>query len=253
MRSPPTVRWWRGAYLPGTAASLGIVSIPPSVEPETPDAGVRVPQPVDGGPQPTRARHPRRSGLRTVVEWIVVIAAAVVVALVIRTFVAQAFYIPSESMEPLLQRNDRVVVDKLTYDFDDISRGDVIVFEKPASAPGSDIADLIKRVVGLPGDSVVVDGGVVYINGSLLEEPYLPEGTFTGQGSGTPQPGSTGSAPRCGVADPCVVPDGYVFVMGDNRSNSKDSRWTDLGYVSSDQLVGRAFVRVWPLDRLGGI
>lgn len=182
-----------------------------------------------------------------------VIAAAVVVALVIRTFVAQAFYIPSESMEPLLQRNDRVVVDKLTYDFDDISRGDVIVFTKPASAPGSDIADLIKRVVGLPGDSVVVDGGVVYINGSLLEEPYLPEGTFTGQGSGTPQPGSTGVAPRCGVADPCVVPDGYVFVMGDNRSNSKDSRWTDLGYVGSDQLVGRAFVRVWPLDRLGGI
>jgi len=229
------------------------VSIPPSVEPETPDAGVRVAQSDAGGPQQTRARHARRSGLRTVVEWIVVIAAAVVVALVIRTFVAQAFYIPSESMEPLLQRNDRVVVDKLTYDFDDISRGDVIVFEKPASAPGSDIADLIKRVVGLPGDSVVVDGGVVYINGSLLEEPYLPEGTFTGQGSGTPQPGSTGPAPRCGVADPCVVPDGYVFVMGDNRSNSKDSRWTDLGYVGSDQLVGRAFVRVWPLDRLGGI
>lgn len=229
------------------------MSIPPSAEPETPDAGVRVAQSDAGGPQQTRARHPGRSGLRTVVEWIVVIAAAVVVALVIRTFVAQAFYIPSESMEPLLQRNDRVVVDKLTYDFDDISRGDVIVFEKPASAPGSDIADLIKRVVGLPGDSVVVDGGVVYINGSLLGEPYLPEGTFTGQGSGTPQPGSTGVAPRCGVADPCVVPDGYVFVMGDNRSNSKDSRWTDLGYVGSDQLVGRAFVRVWPLDRLGGI
>lgn len=182
-----------------------------------------------------------------------VIAVAVIVALVIRTFVAQAFYIPSESMEPLLQRNDRVVVDKLTYDFDDISRGDVIVFEKPADAPGSDIADLIKRVVGLPGETIVIDGGSVYIDGALLEEPYLTDGTFTGQGSGTPQPGATGIAQRCGVPDPCIVPDGYVFVMGDNRSNSKDSRWTDLGYISDEQLVGRAFVRVWPLSRLGGL
>jgi signal peptidase I len=201
----------------------------------------------------TRRPARQRSALRTVLEWVVVIAAAVIVALVIRTFVAQAFYIPSESMEPLLQRNDRVVVDKLTYDFDDIGRGDVIVFEKPANAPGSDIADLIKRVVGLPGDTIVIDGGSVYINGSLLEEPYLPEGTFTGQGSGTPQPGDITTAPRCGIPDPCVVPEGYVFVMGDNRSNSKDSRWTDLGYVGSDQLVGRAFVRVWPLSRLGGL
>lgn len=200
-----------------------------------------------------RRRSAQRSAVRTVLEWVVVIAVSVVVALVIRTFVAQAFYIPSESMEPLLQRNDRVVVDKLTYDFDDISRGDVIVFEKPADAPGSDIADLIKRVVGLPGETIVIDGGSVYIDGALLEEPYLTDGTFTGQGSGTPQPGATGIAQRCGVPDPCIVPDGYVFVMGDNRSNSKDSRWTDLGYISDEQLVGRAFVRVWPLSRLGGL
>jgi signal peptidase I len=191
--------------------------------------------------------------VRTVLEWVVVIVVAVVVALVIRTFVAQAFYIPSESMEPLLERNDRVVVNKLTYDFDDISRGDVIVFEKPSSAPNSDVADLIKRVVGLPGESIVIDDGSVYINGVLLDEPYLPEESFTGQGSGTPQPGDPGTAPRCGVADPCVVPEGHVFVMGDNRSNSKDSRWTDLGYIEADQLVGRAFVRVWPLGRLGGL
>jgi len=207
-----------------------------------------------GNQNDSRRRHRKQhSTVRTIIEWVVVVGVAVVVALVIRTFVAQAFYIPSESMEPVLQKNDRVVVNKLTYGFDDIQRGDVIVFEKPATAPGSDIADLIKRVVGLPGDTLVIDGGSVYIDGVLLEEPYLPQTTFTGQGSGTPQPGGTDVAPRCGVPDPCIVPEGHVFVMGDNRSNSKDSRWTDLGYIGSDQLVGRAFVRVWPPSRLGGL
>lgn len=192
--------------------------------------------------------------MRTVIEWMAVIVGAVLVALVIRTFVAQAFYIPSASMEPLLALNDRVVVDKLTYGFDDVERGDVIVFTKPATSTDG-ISDLIKRVVGLPGESLVFEDGQVYIDGALLNEPYLPDGTFTAQGSGTPNPGvdPTGIAPRCGVTDPCVVPEGYVFVMGDNRSNSKDSRWTDVGYVSQDQLVGRAFVRVWPVDRIGGL
>lgn len=186
-------------------------------------------------------------------EWVLVIVGAVVVALVIRTFVAQAFYIPSESMEPLLAKDDRVIVDKLTYGFDDVSRGDVIVFRKPPEQRTDGIADLIKRVVGLPGDSIVIEDGEVYVNGALLDEPYLPAGTFTAQGAGTPTPGEEGAAPRCGRNDPCVVPEGHVFVMGDNRSNSKDSRWPDVGYVASDQLVGRAFLRVWPLDRIGGL
>jgi signal peptidase I len=195
----------------------------------------------------------RRSTARTVVEWVVIVLGAVVVALLIRTFVAQAFYIPSESMEPALERHDRVVVNKLTYDFDDVSRGDVIVVSKPPGQAADGVADLIKRVVGVPGDTLVIQDGAVYLNGSLLREPYLPPGTFTAPGSGTPLPGADGLAPRCGTEDPCVVPDGHVFVMGDNRSTSKDSRWTDLGYVSSEQLVGRAFVRVWPINRLGGL
>lgn len=191
---------------------------------------------------------------RSVVEWVLVIVGAVVVALVIRTFVAQAFYIPSESMEPLLAANDRVIVNKLTYGFDDVERGDVIVFTKPPEQRTDGVADLIKRVVGLPGDSLVIEEGMVYVNGVLLDEPYLAPGTFTSQGAGTPTPGAAAAvAPRCGRADPCVVPDGHVFVMGDNRSNSKDSRWPDVGFISEDQLVGRAMVRVWPLDRLGGL
>jgi signal peptidase I len=212
----------------------------------------------DVGPRPYDAplaapEAKRRSTARTVVEWAVIVLGAVLVALVIRTFVAQAFYIPSESMEPLLKRNDRVVVDKLTYDFDDVNRGDVIVFAKPPGQSDDGVADLIKRVVGLPGDSIVIKDGAVYVNGSRLVEPYLLPGTFTGQGSGTQVPGESGTPPRCGETDPCIVPDDHVFVMGDNRSNSKDSRWTDLGYVSGDQLIGRAFVRVWPVNRLGGL
>jgi signal peptidase I len=202
---------------------------------------------------PDDRQAPSRSALRTVVEWTVIVLGAVVVALLIRTFVAQAFFIPSESMEPALRRDDRVVVDKLLYDFGDVARGDVIVFSKPATQTGDGVADLIKRVVGLPGDSLVIKDGAVFINGSRLNEPYLPPGTFTGQGSGTPVPDESGPPPRCGEEDPCVVPEDHVFVMGDNRANSKDSRWTDLGYVSSEQLVGRAFVRVWPLNRLGGL
>lgn len=205
---------------------------------------------------PGDLRRPKRRGsgpTRTVVEWIAVVVGAVLVALLIRTFVAQAFYIPSESMEPLLAKDDRVVVDKLTYDFSDVARGDVVVFRKPATDPVDGVPDLIKRVVGLPGDTIVIQDGSVYINGMRLNEPYLPAGTFTAQGAGTPNPGVGGPAPRCGPDDPCVVPDDHVFVMGDNRSNSKDSRWPEVGYVSSEQLVGRAFVRVWPLDRLGGL
>jgi len=191
--------------------------------------------------------------VRSAVEWVAVVAGAVLVALVIRTFVAQAFYIPSESMEPLLAKDDRVIVDKLTYGFDDVSRGDVVVFSKPPEQRTDGIADLIKRVVGLPGESIVIDDGRVYVDGVLVEEPYLTPGTFTAQGAGTPSPGAVGTAPRCGRDDPCVVPEGHIFVMGDNRSNSKDSRWPDVGYVAADQLVGRAFLRVWPLDRLGGL
>lgn len=186
-------------------------------------------------------------------EWVAVVAGAVIVALVIRTFVAQAFYIPSESMEPLLVRDDRVIVNKLTYGFGDVQRGDVIVFTKTAEQRNDGIADLIKRVVGLPGDSLVIDEGDVYIDGMRLDEPYLAAGTFTSPGAGTPVPGASTPAPRCSRDDPCVVPDGFVFVMGDNRPNSKDSRWPDVGYVSADQLVGKAFLRVWPLDRFGGL
>jgi len=206
------------------------------------------PEPDDDDTDTRRRGQP--STTRSLIEWILVVAGAVAVALLVRLFAVQAFYIPSESMEPTLEVNDRVLVNRLSYKLHDVNRGDVIVFEKPESlvtqAGPNEIKDLIKRVVALPGESVVFQDGNVYIDGRQLDEPYLPAGTVTQTG-----PGGVTWTHRCTIDDPCVVPAGTVWVMGDNRSNSEDSRW--IGPVDQDLIVGRAFVTVWPPDRLGGL
>lgn len=176
------------------------------------------------------------------VEWVAVIVGALVVALVVKTFLFQAFYIPSASMEPTLQKGDRVLVNKLSYDIHDVHRGDVVVFEIPQNAVGADgIKDLIKRVIGLPGDTIESRDGVVYINDRRVAEPYLPKGTLTGD------PANGNNPP----IDRQVVPDGKVFVMGDNRGNSHDSRYADRGPIPISSIVGRAFVLVWPPGKMG--
>lgn len=168
------------------------------------------------------------SGLRSLVEWIVVVGGALVIALVIKTFLLQAFYIPSSSMVSTLNIGDRVLVNKLSYDLHDVHRGDIIVFERPeAEADSSTITDLIKRVVGLPGDTVEAQNGQVLVNGEPLDEPYLDEGVTTGD------------------FDPVTVPEGHFFMMGDNRGDSRDSRF--FGPIAEETIVGRAFFRVWPL------
>ncbi len=173
------------------------------------------------------------SGARAIVEWVIILVAALTVAVVVKTFLIQAFYIPSGSMEPTLKPGDRVLVNKLSYDLHGIHRGDIVVFKRPPSEAADDpaIRDLIKRVIGLPGDRIEGRDGLVYINGQLQKEPYLPPGTVT-----TTLPLMT-------------VPAGTYFVMGDNRGNSKDSRF--IGPIPGHLIVGRAFVRVWPLSGLG--
>lgn len=201
---------------------------PPSVpgsaflDPEDPPASRR-----------RQSKHKARSPLRSLVEWGIVIGGALAVALVIQAFLFQAFYIPSESMEPTLQTGDRVLVNKLSYDLHDVNRGDVVVFERPPNEPPSEVHDLIKRVVGLPGDTVEGVDGVVLVNGEPLDESYLASGTIT--------------SPFSAV----VVPEDHVFVMGDNRGNSRDSRF--FGPIDESLIVGRAFVIVWPLGRVGGL
>lgn len=193
---------------------------------------------------PVRQRRRRLERLfgsagANIVEWIAVIGGAILLALVVKLFLLQAFYIPSLSMSPALQIGDRVLVNKLSYRVHDVNRGDIIVFERPASEAASEIPDLIKRVVGLPGEEIVIEGGHVFIDGTQLPESYLPDGTTT----------SADNAPnKCLRTAPCVVPDGQVWVMGDNRGDSKDSRY--FGTIDQNSIVGRAFVRVWPLNRL---
>jgi signal peptidase I len=177
-------------------------------------------------------RRKDRSGLRNIVEWVAIIAAALVVALVIKTFLFQAFYIPSESMEPTLRPGDRVLVNKLSYDLHGIHRGDIVVFKRPPAEAGDPtIKDLIKRVIGLPGETIEARDGQVYINGQPLKESYLPPGAVTT------------NLPLQKVGP------GQYFVMGDNRTNSKDSRY--IGTIPGSLIVGRAFIRVWPISKIG--
>ncbi|MGV3759511.1 MAG: signal peptidase I [Actinomycetota bacterium] len=197
---------------------------------------------VDDDADPAELRRHER--VRSIIEWVAVVVGALVVALVVKTFLFQAFYIPSASMEPTLEKGDRVLVNKLSYDLHDVNRGDVVVFELPPEEVGPDgIKDLIKRVVGLPGDIIETRDGVVYVNDRRLEEPYLADGMVTGDPTSGNNPGITRQ----------TIPDGMVFVMGDNRANSHDSRYSDRGPIPIDSIVGRAFVIVWPLSELSGL
>lgn len=171
-----------------------------------------------------------RSPLRNAIEWVLIIGAALLAAVVIKTFLIQAFYIPSASMEHTLNIQDRVLVNKLSYRLHDINRGDIVVFERPPNDVGQ-IRDLIKRVVGLPGETVEGRDGTVFVDGRPLTEPYLARGVTT-------------------AAFPAkLIPEGYIWVMGDNRGNSSDSRV--FGAVDESSIIGRAFVRVWPLTAIG--
>ncbi len=193
---------------------------------------------ADAAGEPSTARRRLQSSL----EWAAVVIGALVVALVVKTFLFQAFYIPSASMEPTLEKGDRVLVNKVSYDLHDVHRGDIIVFELDEDEVGPDgIKDLIKRVVGLPGDVVESRDGVVYVNDRALDEPYLAEGTVTGDPQDSRNP----------AIERQTVPEDHVFVLGDNRSNSADSRYPYRGPIPIDTIVGRAFVLVWPIDDIG--
>lgn len=185
------------------------------------------PATVDGLPAPVADKP---SSTRTFLEWVAIIGGALLAALVIKTFLFQAFYIPSESMLPTLEKQDRVLVNKLSYRLHKVNRGDVVVFERPPNEAGV-IRDLIKRVVALPGESVEGKDGRIFIDGKALSEAYLPKNTTT----------STFGPERI-AAD-------HIWVMGDNRANSSDSRV--FGSIPTSSVVGRAFIRVWPLNALG--
>lgn len=168
-----------------------------------------------------------------VIEIAKTLATAFVLAIGIRTLVAEARYIPSSSMEPTLEINDRLIIEKISYRFRTPQRGDVVVFSPTDKLREQNFKDaFIKRVIGLPGETVQVKGGKVYINGTALREKYIEEIPEYKYG-------------------PVTVPTDQYLVLGDNRNNSYDSHY--WGFVPRKNLIGRAVVRFWPLDRLGSI
>ena len=177
-------------------------------------------------------------------DWLVVLAVALGAAFAVRLWVLQQFYISGPSMETTLYTNDRVLVNKLSYRFHDVHRGDVVVFDR-VTRNGNEVAhdDLIKRVIALSGETIEIKGCTVFIDGRALEEPYLPARDTS---RGTP-------LERCRVENMrrTLVPKAHVFVMGDNRPESFDSR--SFGSIPESLIVGRAFAVVWPIGSAGGL
>lgn len=209
-----------------------------------------------------------KSHWRELVETLVT---AVILAFGIRTFVAEARYIPSSSMEETLQINDRLIIEKISYRLHDPERRDIVVFNAPPTAAicsGSISAPppkdaFIKRIIGLPGDTVEFKDAQVFINGKKLEEPYIVQEGEALASSQTLVPTNSmllanASAPNAGlplgaIKNPVkvTIPPSSYLVMGDNRNNSCDSRY--WGFVPRENLIGKAFVRFWPLTRMGSL
>jgi signal peptidase I len=160
--------------------------------------------------------------------------AALVVAVVVRAFIFQTFFIPSTSMYPTLKPGDRIVVYKL--DTHPVP-GNIVVFKRPPKEDcgGPTVPDLVKRVIGLPGQTIEGRDGAVFVNGKKLAEPWLPKRTFN-------------SNPFTSTFGPVKIPKGDYFMMGDNRTDSCDSR--DWGPLPQSYIVGRVVMRIWPLSRI---
>jgi signal peptidase I len=218
-----------GADGEGTVGQLGEREIvhTPSESSSTPDEGAGMRREIGG----TRRRRTRR----WVLEWLAVVLVAVAVAAVVRVFVVQTFYIPSGSMEPTLMIGDRILVDKLSYHLHGVGRGDIVVFSRPPGEPASPgLNDLVKRVIGLPGEWISSEpDGTVLINNKPLSEPWL--GTLALSDPGPPIRRQ-------------LIPAGEYFVMGDNRGNSQDSRY--FGPISRSLIVGRVVFRIWPISHM---
>ena len=164
----------------------------------------------------------QKSAMREFLEIVVV---AVLLAVFIKTCIAGNYWIPSASMEPTIETNDKVIVTNFSYWVNDPQRGDIIVFKYPEDTK----KDYIKRCIGLPGETVEFKDSCLYVNGQLIEEPYLPEGlVFEDYG-------------------PVTVPEGCYFMCGDNRNHSADSR--SWGFLPEDLIIGKAQVIYWPFAR----
>ena len=197
-------------------------------------------------------------------ELITIVGTALILSILVRTFLIQAFYVPSASMEDTLQENDRIIVSKISTTLTGIDRGNVIVFHDPGGwlgegfpnpydtpvgrvlqaigiVPANSGNDLVKRVIGVANDKIECCDvqGRITVNGVEMDESYIRDGVNTDQ-----------------VTFSVLVPEGNVFVMGDNRGNSEDSRFhldKNNGMVPLEEIIGRVAMRIWPIGRIGGI
>ena len=203
-------------------------------------------------PRRSARKKPKSAG-GSLLELVTIVAVALGLALGIQAFLVKPFRIPSESMVPTLEIGQRVLVDRVTKNFSDYDRGDILVFKPPAGAESNSCGvqhaetsacptstddrsdtNFIKRVVGVGGDRVKVLGGAVYVNGRKQNEPYARLDDSCG---------------ICNLPDEITIPDGYYFMMGDNRGASADSR--EWGPIPKDWVIGQAFATYWPPKKIG--
>ena len=202
------------------------------------EAGPGEAGPGEAGPAGSRSAgarsRRRRPWWRRLAETAVTIAVAVLLAVLVRTFVFQTFYIPSSTMVPTLGVYDRILVQKAFFTWHDVHQGDIVVFSHPPldDCPGPQNGDLVKRVIALPGQTIYSSGSNIYVNGRLLSEPYLPRYDPLGP----PIPDAT-------RLHPYRVPPGDFYVLGDNRAISCDSRY--WGPIKGSSIVGKAILVWW--------
>ena len=228
-------------------------------------------QPKPDGEKP-KEKKKSRSFVRQVAELPLLVVIAFVIAIVIKTFIVQAFFIPSGSMVPTLRVGDRVLVEKISYRLHEPRRGDIIVFAREVFGPQpsvpwyqdarnflrelvglpvGDEEDFIKRIVAIGGDTIRYEGTPrkLYVNDEEVDQSFINRGVDRTSPTLTEKDCSRLSMEPEGEG--CLVPAGRVFVMGDNRGNSQDSRF--LGPIEEDKIIGRGFVVIWPLSHLGSL
>jgi signal peptidase I len=198
--------------------------------------------PADGGPpgsgpagaRPAGSRPRRRRWRRTLAETAVTVGVAVLLAVLVRTFVFQTYYIPTSSMVPTLGVYDRILVQKAFFNSSDVRQGDIVVFTHPPrdDCPGPQNGDLVKRVIALPGQTIYSSGNSIYVNGQLLAEPYLPRYDPLGP-----------PIPDASRQHPYRVPAGEFYLLGDNRAISCDSRY--WGPITGSSIVGKVILVWW--------
>ena len=174
-------------------------------------------------------------------DWIKTIAVTVFFVMAMRMFIFSPIMVDGASMMPTYEDGDKVIVNKLSKQFSRIERFDVIVFEGPIGE------DYIKRVIGLPGDHIAYEGDTLYVNGEALEEPYLEEYKEQLLDNGL----LTYNFTLQSLTDYEVIPEGYLFVLGDNRRKSSDSRDPRIGLVPMEKVLGKANFRIYPFDNVG--